>query len=73
VYIKVRVKTEQKKEVVTRESPDHFEISLKEPAERNLANSRILEIFRELFPEKPVRIISGHHSPSKIISIDSEG
>ena len=73
MYIKVRVRTDQKKEIITQESPDHFEISLKEPAERNLANSRILEIFKEKFPGVAVRLVSGHHSPSKILSVDIEG
>ncbi len=66
------MRTEQKKEIVEQEAPDHFEVSLKEPAERNLANSRVLEIFREKFPGVAVRIISGHHSPSKILSVDIE-
>jgi uncharacterized protein (TIGR00251 family) len=70
MYIKVRVKVDQKKEVIKEQSPDHFEVSLKEPAERNLANSRVIEIFREKYPDVDVRIVSGHHSPSKIISVD---
>ena len=70
MYIKIRVKVDSKKEIVTKVNEDHFEISLKEKAERNMANNRILEIFREMYPNKPIRIISGHTSPSKIISVD---
>jgi uncharacterized protein (TIGR00251 family) len=70
MYIKIKVKTEAKKELITRVSEDHYELSLKEKAERNMANNRILEIFRSIFPNTSVRIISGHTSPSKIISVD---
>lgn len=70
MYIKLRVTTNAKKEKIVAESSDHYIILLKEKAERNMANRRILEIFRDIFPAKSVRIISGHHSPSKIISVD---
>ena len=70
MYIKVRVIAGAKREVVDQESADHFKVSVKEPAERNLANSRILEIFRMKFPGKNVQIINGHHSPSKLLAID---
>ena len=69
MYIKVKVITEAKKEVVKKISDDHYEISLREPAERNLANKRILEIMHEIYPGS-VKIVSGHHHPSKIISVD---
>jgi uncharacterized protein YggU (UPF0235/DUF167 family) len=69
MYIKVKVTTKAKKEIVEKVRDDYYEISLREPAERNLANTRILEIMRKLHTGA-VRIISGHHSPSKIISVD---
>lgn len=51
---------------------DHFEVSVRELAERNLANRRIIELVARRFklPVGKVRIISGHHSPSKILSVD---
>lgn len=72
MYIKVKVNTEAKKEKMTKKSEDHFEISVKEPAERNLANKRVLELVRAYFKvyNGDVRIVSGHHSPGKIINID---
>jgi uncharacterized protein YggU (UPF0235/DUF167 family) len=70
MYIKVKVTAGAKKENIKRVSDDHYTISVKEKAEHNYANSRILEIFRNLYPGKPVRLISGHHSPSKIITIE---
>ncbi|MEI6528466.1 MAG: DUF167 domain-containing protein [bacterium] len=72
MYIKIRVKTKQKKEILREVSADHLEISVKEPAERNLANDRVLDLVREHFKVYNggvVRIVSGHHSPSKIISL----
>ncbi|MBP9701450.1 MAG: DUF167 domain-containing protein [Candidatus Pacebacteria bacterium] len=69
MYIKVKVITEAKKEVVKKIRDDYYEISLREPAERNMANTRILEIMREMH-KGAVRIVSGHHHPSKIISVD---
>jgi uncharacterized protein (TIGR00251 family) len=71
MYIKVKASTGAKKEKFLKKSADHFEISVKEPAERNLANKRIIELVREYFKVyNNVKIISGHHSPSKIISLD---
>jgi len=74
MYIKVRVKTKQKAELLKEISKDHLEISIKEPAERNLANSRIVEMVREHFKvyNGVVRIVSGHHSPSKILDVDKK-
>lgn len=50
---------------------DHFEVSVRELAERNLANRRIIELVARHFklPVGKVRIISGHHSPSKILNV----
>jgi len=70
MYIKLRVTTGLKKESIEKKAEDHYIVKLREKAERNMANTRIIEIFRNLFPNKSVRIISGHTSPSKILSID---
>jgi len=70
MYIKVRAKVAQRTEEVIQESADHYIISIKEKAERNMANKRILEIVRSLFPGKSVRIINGHQSPGKLIAVD---
>lgn len=70
MYIKVRVKADARAEEVVKEKDDHFVISVREPAERNLANKRIIEILRNMFPDKDVRIVNGHHSPSKLVAVD---
>ncbi len=70
MYIKVKVTPGAKKEIIDKLSDEHFVISIREKAKQNLANNRILEIFRRMYPNTSVRIISGHHSPSKIVSIN---
>ena len=54
------------------ESPDHFEISVKEKAERNMANTRVLALVARHFkvPISSVRIINGHHHPSKLLVVE---
>ncbi len=70
MYIKVKVVARAKKEKVEEVSVDHLNIWVREAAERNMANERVLELIRSKYPGKAIRMISGHHSPSKIISID---
>jgi len=83
MYIKVKVKAGQKKEEFEpKNNPashkastgygDTFLVSVKEKAERNMANKRILELVARHFklPVGKVRIINGHTSPSKLLSID---
>lgn len=71
MHIKVRVETETRRETCTEVSADHFKISVKEPAERNLANKRVIELIAKhlKIPVARVLIKSGHRSPSKILTI----
>ena len=72
MYIKVKVVASAKKEIVTQKSDNAYSISVKVPAEGNLANTRVREIIASIYAinVKSVRIISGHQSPSKILSIN---
>ncbi len=70
MYIKVRVKANSRAESVVQESHDHYVIAVREKAERNLANKRIVEILKGMFPDRQIRIIHGHKEPSKLIAID---
>ena len=74
MYIRVRVFPGMKKEVVKKISDTHFEITVKLPAKQNLANRRVMELIAQEFKIKKggVRIISGHHSPAKIVSVESD-
>ncbi len=71
MYIRVRVATQVKKESFVQSAEDVFLVSVKEPAEQNRANTRVLELVARHFGINPkqIRIISGHHSPSKIFAI----
>ena len=71
-YIHVKVTAGVKKESFFQKNDDHFEISVREEAERNMANTRVLEILAEHLeiPRNKVRIVNGHHSPSKLIVIE---
>jgi len=71
MYIKVRVFASSKREEFKKISSTHFEARLKEKAERNMANKKVVELTRKHFGATgDVRIINGHHSPSKILSVD---
>lgn len=71
MYIKVKVTVNAKKETFEKINQDTFKISVKQKAERNMANNRIKEILSENLnlPLSKFRLISGHTSPSKIFSI----
>lgn len=71
MYLKVRVTAGSKKETLEKTKDDTYKISVKQPAERNMANNRIRELLAEnlSLPIEKVRLISGHTSPSKIFSI----
>lgn len=71
-YIHVKVSASMKKEAFIKKGEDHFEISVKEKAERNMANSRVLALVASHFkvPVSKVRIINGHKHPSKLLVVE---
>ncbi len=71
MYIKVRVTAGTKKESFEQVSDDHFKVSVKEKAEQNMANRRVIKLLADFFNtgEKNIRLIHGHHSPSKIFDV----
>ncbi len=69
MYIKVRVIAGSRIEKVIKVNDNSFTVSVKEEAERGLANKRILQIIGDIFKTKNVRIINGHHSPSKLLAV----
>ena len=70
MYLKIKVIPDAKVEKIEQLKDDEYRIWVKVPAENNAANTRILELVRTMHPNTSVRIISGHHSPSKIVSIN---
>ena len=69
MLIKVRVTADARAEKVVRKTDDHFLVSVKEPAERNMANKRVLQILRSLYPKKSVKLVKGHRNPAKIVEV----
>ena len=71
MFIKVHVTAGAKKESFIQKNESTFYITVKEPAKMNLANVRVRELVANHFSlsKKEVKIVNGHHSPSKILSI----
>jgi len=74
VYIKVEVLAGAREESVRETGPDYFFISVREKAEQNSANRRVLELIRGKFGGQGtlVKIVSGHRSPRKIFSVEKK-
>lgn len=68
MYIKVKVIPKAKKEQFEQIDTDTFRIAVREPAERNMANTRVQELIAHHFkiPTKAARIIGGHRTPAKL-------
>jgi len=74
MYIKVIACPRSKKESIKELSQNRFEIKVKEKAEKNMANERIIEMVAEYFEVgvRDIKIINGHHHSSKLISIKKD-
>lgn len=70
MYIRVDVTPGAKKETVKKEG-EKWHISVREPAEGNRANTRVRELIALecSVSVSRVRILTGHHSRTKMISI----
>ena len=71
MYVKVEVYPKAKRESIERIGDHRFKVTVKEPAERNLANKQTLELLAKEYQVSPkmIRLVSGHHSGRKIFSI----
>ena len=71
MLIKLKVRTEAKKEKIEPRSKDHFDVWVKEKAQNNEANNKVLKLLGEYLGvnHESIRIIKGHTSPSKIVKI----
>jgi len=71
-YVHVKVTAGARKETFSQKSEDHFEVSVREKAERNMANARVLELVAGHFAVSvsKVRIVNGHKHPSKLLVVD---
>jgi uncharacterized protein YggU (UPF0235/DUF167 family) len=71
-YIHAKVFSSARQESFKQKSEDHFEIFVKEKAERNMANARVIELLAKHFKvsKLKIRIINGHHHPSKLMVVE---
>ncbi len=71
MYVRAVVYPSAKKEIILPTGEHRYEIRVKEPAERNLANTRVAQLLALQYQVAPkeVRIVSGHHSSRKIFSV----
>ena len=74
MYVRVKAKTGAKKDKIRCISKTTFEISVKEKPIKNRANQRIIEVLAShlRIPSKSVRLINGHHGPSKMYIVDKD-
>jgi uncharacterized protein YggU (UPF0235/DUF167 family) len=71
MYIKVKVFAGEKRNLIKQKTPDSFEIRVKAPAERGLANEAVRLLLAAHLKTEPkkLRLIKGAASPSKIFEL----
>lgn len=73
MFLRVDVVPDARKEEVLEGKNGSLILRVKEPAEGNRANLRVRELVSLRFqvPFAAVRILTGHHSRSKLLTIDN--
>jgi len=71
MYLKVKVTPNAKHETIREVRAGHYEVAVKKPARRNLANKRSLEMLAEELnvPVRNLKIIRGRETPQKLIHL----
>ena len=74
MIIRVRVIPESRREEVQELTPDHLIIRVKEKAEDNRVNNRLINLLAARFEvlTRDVRIVTGPHATSKLFDIKKE-
>ena len=70
-HIRIKVKAEAARErIVARKGV--LEIFVKEPAQGNMANRRVVQLVAKHMGTSPscVKIVAGHHAPNKTLSVN---
>lgn len=71
MYVKIQVIPESRHERVTKEAEDRLVVAVREKAERGAANRRVVQLLAAYFGVGTrIRLVGGHHSPHKIVSVD---
>ena len=71
MLIRVKVKTEARRQRFAETAPGKFEADVKEKAERNAANVAVIAFVAHHFgvPKKSIRLVSGHRRPNKTLRV----
>ncbi len=71
MYIRVDITPEAKANSLRRITSEKYEITVRNKAEHNFANKKMLELLADELkvPVTRLRIISGHHHPHKLIAL----
>lgn len=74
MYVHVYVTPKAKREYLEVVKSDSLRISVREPAAMNLANHKVRTLVAQHYqaPRSAVRIISGHQSPKKVLSVEKD-
>jgi uncharacterized protein YggU (UPF0235/DUF167 family) len=67
--LRVRVNAGAKREKIVKKNNDEFLISVKEKAERNMANKRVMDILQGMLNVKRIKLVSGHRKQNKVFDI----
>jgi hypothetical protein len=71
MLIHVKIKPDSKEDKIIQKNETSFIVHVKEPAEENRANKKLIELIADKFKivKSKVMIVTGHHQPSKILDI----
>lgn len=72
--IHVKITPEAKSDAVEKKTDTSYMVQVREPAELNQANRKMLRLLAAHFqiPLSKIKIVTGHKQPSKIIEISEE-
>ena len=68
-YLHIKVQAGARREKIVEKDSSRFEIAVRERAEHNEANEKILTIVRDKFPRARVTIVKGQRSPNKLLKL----
>lgn len=73
MLIHVKIHPESRKDSLEAKNDNNFVVKVREKAENNAANRRMRQLLAEHFKVDlgKVKIVTGHHAPSKIIEIQN--
>ncbi len=71
MLIHIKVTAGAKKDSVKKKNDTSYIVTVKEEAKDNMANRKMMSLMAEELnvPTAAIRIITGHHTPSKIVEV----